>query len=175
MSELHRHSPIPFAAKFYSGMSLIAMRNLEISLTIQDTELSRQPAWPLSRPRTRRLIAAALPANCYSAALTLVLVGRAHSRRLNQEYRGRDYATNILTFTYTGLPQLHADLVFCHPVVTQEARAQKRSVDHHAAHLLVHGVLHACGLDHDRASDAAQMESLEIAILKRFRIPNPYR
>jgi len=150
------------------------MRTPTIRLVIQDLESSPPVTWPLSRPRTRRLIAAALPAGCQSAAVTIALVGRAIGRKLNRDYRGKDYATNILTFTYTGLPQLQADLVFCHPVVIQEAHSLQRSVDHHAAHLLVHGILHACGLDHDHDADAAQMESIEIAILKRFRIANPY-
>jgi probable rRNA maturation factor len=108
------------------------------------------------------------------AEITVVVMGTAKARRLNRDYRGQDHATNILTFPYTPAPMLSADLLLCMPVIKAEARQQGKRLDHHAAHLIVHGVLHASGMDHQRKSDAEAMEWLETAILGRFRIPNPY-
>ena len=130
--------------------------------------------WPLSRPRIRRLIQASLPSACRSAEITIRVVGRPEGKALNTMYRGKSYATNILTFPYDAPPQLRADLVLCLPVILAEAKQQKKALDHHCAHLLVHGVLHACGLDHEESSAAEAMEALETAILRRFRIANPY-
>lgn len=129
---------------------------------------------PLSRPRLRRLIAAALPKPCKSAAITVVIVGAAEGKVLNAAFRHHNHATNVLTFPYQLLPHLQADVVLCHPVVVREAKAAKKPLEHHYAHLVVHGVLHACGLDHQSDREASHMEALEIAVLKRFRIPNPY-
>ena len=134
----------------------------------------RATSLPLSRPRLRRLILASLPERCVSAQITLAVLGAAEARRLNAEFRQKDYATNILTFDYRGLPHVQADLVICHPVVVQEANAAEKPLDHHYAHLIVHGVLHACGMDHQSDRDAQRMEAREIALLQRFRIPNPY-
>ena len=133
-----------------------------------------QDDWPLSRPRIRRLIQASLPSACRSADITVRIVGRKEGKLLNTTYRGKSYATNILTFPYDAPPQLRTDLVLCLPVILAEAKQQKKAPDHHCAHLLVHGVLHACGLDHDESSAAEAMEALETAILRRFRIANPY-
>jgi probable rRNA maturation factor len=130
--------------------------------------------WPLTRPRVRRLIAASLPPDCGSAELTIAAVSNAQGRSMNRAFRRKDYATNILTFGYEAAPDVRADLVLCPSVIRREARAQGKSYEHHLMHLLVHGVLHACGLDHMRASQARQMEALEIAILRRFRIADPY-
>ena len=142
---------------------------IEFHLQIQsDSEL------PLTRPRIRRLVTASLDARVQYAELTLVFLNRAKARSLNRDFRKKDYATNVLTFAYEGPPRLAADLVFCTPVVREEARAQKKTFEHHLAHLIVHGCLHACGLDHQDDAEADAMEALEARILKRFRIPNPY-
>jgi probable rRNA maturation factor len=101
-------------------------------------------------------------------------MGTAKARKLNRDYRGQDHATNILTFSYGQAAGLFADLVLCLPVMRTEARQQNKRLDHHAAHLIVHGVLHASGMDHQRKEDADAMEWLEAAILSRFRIPSPY-
>lgn len=130
--------------------------------------------WPLSRPRLKRLILASLPADCTAATLTIAVVGQAEGRRLNREFRSKDYATNILTFPYAGTPDVQADLVICLPVAKAEARTQRRPLDHHLAHLVVHGTLHACGMDHEDDAEAEQMEALETAVLRRFRIADPY-
>jgi probable rRNA maturation factor len=129
---------------------------------------------PLTRPRIRRLLSASLDARVQYAELTLVFLNRAKARSLNRDFRKKDYATNVLTFAYEGPPRLLADLIFCTPVVREEARAQKKTFEHHLAHLIVHGCLHACGLDHQDDAEADAMEALEARILKRFRIPNPY-
>ena len=145
-----------------------------LRLSVQFSKGAKTAHWPLSTPRMRRMILAALANRCVSAELTVMIVGEAEGRQLNAAYRKKDYATNVLTFDYTPPPAVLADLVICLPVVNKEARAQKKSLDHHAAHLLIHGSLHACGLDHLNDQEAEQMEALEIEILRRFRIANPY-
>jgi len=109
------------------------------------------------------------------AELTLRFVGAAEARRLNREFRGRDYATNVLTFDYQHAPVVVADIVLCVPVVRREAREQRKGFREHVAHLVVHGVLHAQGHEHDRASDAKRMEAREVWILAGLGIDDPYR
>jgi probable rRNA maturation factor len=108
-------------------------------------------------------------------ALTLRIVDSREGRRLNHDFRHKDYATNVLTFVYGREGDtLQGDVVLCAPVVKREAREQKKPLAHHYAHLLVHGLLHLQGYDHERARDAKRMEALEVAILERLSIPNPY-
>ncbi len=126
---------------------------------------------PMTRDRLRRLALAALERD---ASLTVRFVGEAEGRELNRQYRGRDYATNVLTFPYDTPGRLEADIVICVPVVRAEARAQRKRLDDHLAHLLVHGVLHAQGHDHEDEEQARRMEAAEVAILRRFRIADPY-
>lgn len=145
-----------------------------LSLSVQFGKGVDASRWPLSVPRMRRMLLAALSSRCDRAELSVMIVGQAEGRRLNADYRKKDYATNVLTFDYTPPPNVMADLVICLPVVSKEARTQKKAFDHHAAHLLIHGSLHACGFDHLNDRDADQMEALEIEILRRFRIANPY-
>ena len=109
------------------------------------------------------------------AEITLRFVGAAEGRRLNHDYRGRDYATNVLTFGYATTPAIQADIVLCVPVIRREAREQRKHYRDHLAHLVVHGVLHAHGYDHDHAARARTMEGLEAAILARLGLPDPYR
>src|SRR5204862_8299806 len=96
-------------------------------------------------PADRRLRAWARAALARAGEVTLRVVGAAEGRRLNREFRGRDYATNVLTFVYSKRP-LAGDIVICAPVVAREARAQGKAVDAHYAHMLVHGLLHLQGL-----------------------------
>jgi probable rRNA maturation factor len=135
----------------------------------------RAGAAPADRAQLRRWILGALDRD---AALTLRLVGSREARALNAQYRGRDYATNVLTFAYDapapGAP-LEADIVVCLPVVAREARVQRKPPRDHFAHLVVHGVLHAQGMDHEDEADAYAMETRETAVLRRFRIADPYR
>jgi len=110
------------------------------------------------------------------AEITLRVVNQAEGRNLNSAFRGKDYATNVLTFVYhePGSPFLQGDLILCAQVVAREAREQGKPIEHHYAHLTVHGVLHLAGLDHVRPRDAEKMEALEVAILQRLKVPNPY-
>jgi probable rRNA maturation factor len=100
-------------------------------------------------------------------------VGEAEGRRLNREFRGKDHATNVLSFVYEAKP-LAGDIVICAPVVAREAREQGRDVAAHHAHLLVHGLLHLQGFDHERDADAKRMERHERRLLARLGFDDPY-
>ena len=153
----------------------------ELSLSVQyGVEEARLPRWRLRRWAERALGAAyedGLVA--FSAAeLSLRLVGAAEGRRLNRDFRGRDYATNVLSFPYEPLPgeksRLLGDLVICAPVVAREAREQGKALRDHYAHLTLHGVLHLLGYDHIEDADAERMEALETRLLSRLGIADPY-
>jgi probable rRNA maturation factor len=127
---------------------------------------------------------AALGRRAHNREVTVRVVGRAESRRLNARYRGKDYPTNVLSFPAPALPEppgqsAHprplGDLVICPHVLRAEARQQKKSLRAHWAHLVVHGALHLIGYDHERMADARRMERREIGILRRLGFPNPYR
>ena len=109
------------------------------------------------------------------AEVAVRIVDEAEARRLNHGYRGKDYATNVLTFDYAREPVLVADIVLCAPVVEREAGGFGLPLADHYAHLVLHGVLHARGFDHERASDARRMERLEAELLARLGIADPYR
>lgn len=128
------------------------------------------------RAQVRRWVSAALAAARWRGAAELVVrfVDSREARALNRAYRGRDYATNVLTFVHQDVDPVQADIVLCQTVLEREARTQKKPVRDHMAHLVVHGVLHALGYDHEEARAALEMEALEGTILARFRIPDPY-
>ncbi|MCW5592135.1 MAG: rRNA maturation RNase YbeY [Burkholderiales bacterium] len=127
-------------------------------------------------PGDARLRAWARAALSKPAVVTLRYVAATEGRRLNREFRGKDYATNVLTFIYGRDPAgaLSGDVVICAPVVAREAREQGKEIDAHHAHLLVHGLLHLQGHDHERRAEAARMERLEREILARLGFPDPY-
>ncbi len=103
------------------------------------------------------------------------VVGEPEGRALNLRYRGKDDATNVLTFDYALKPVVMADLVLCGPVVEREARQQSKSLRAHYAHLLIHGTLHAQGYDHEgNQGQALEMEALEILLLAALGFDNPY-
>ncbi|HXD42320.1 MAG TPA: rRNA maturation RNase YbeY [Ramlibacter sp.] len=109
------------------------------------------------------------------AEVTVRVVGEAEAREMNLQYRGKDYATNVLTFDYASEPVVMADLVLCGPVVEREAREQRKTLQAHYAHLLVHGTLHAQGYEHERGQrQALEMEALEILLLGSLGFVNPY-
>jgi probable rRNA maturation factor len=109
------------------------------------------------------------------AEITVRIVGEDESRALNKDYRHKDKPTNVLTFNYAQTPTVMADIVICAPVVAEEARAQGKTLAAHYAHLLVHGVLHAQGWDHETSlADAKAMEAREIEILTGLGLPDPY-
>jgi probable rRNA maturation factor len=124
-------------------------------------------------PSDRRLRAWAVNALARAATVTLRYVGEAEGRRLNRAYRGRDYATNVLTFVYADRP-LAGDVVICAPVVAREARSQDKEIAAHHAHMVVHGLLHLQGFDHERPAEAGSMEARERRILARLGFPDPY-
>jgi probable rRNA maturation factor len=109
-----------------------------------------------------------------SARITLRVVGAREARRLNHRYRGRDYATNVLTFVYPEKRALAGDIAICAPVVAREARECGLGREAHYAHLVVHGMLHLQGFDHDNPRDARRMERLEVRILARLGFADPY-
>lgn len=123
------------------------------------------------RAQVRRWVRAALLAD---AVVTVRFVEAIEGRALNAEFRGKDYATNVLTFVYDDEQPRAGDIVLCAPVVRKEADAQGKTLAAHYAHLVVHGMLHLQGFDHERAADAAAMEPRETAILARLGLPDPY-
>jgi len=125
----------------------------------------------LPRHRVARWLRAALER---PAQITVRIVGEAEGRALNRDYRGKDGATNVLTFDYQRVPVVVADLVLCAPVVAREAKSQGRSLAAHYAHLVLHGALHAQGYDHEEAQAAEAMESRESELLLAFGLPDPY-
>ena len=110
--------------------------------------------------------------------LTIRLVDRDEASALNQRWRGINEATNVLSFPATDVehaaPDLLGDLVLCIPVLEAEARAQGKSLETHAAHVVVHGVLHLLGFDHEQESQAQEMEDMERAVLAKMGYPDPY-
>ena len=132
----------------------------------------------------RRWVAAALASRILEADLAIRIVGTKEGRALNRHYRGKDYATNVLSFPAemtagVKLPKgvklpLLGDIVLCAPVIAREAKEQKKPVAAHYAHLTVHGVLHLLGWDHQDAREADCMEALEREILGGLGIDDPY-
>jgi probable rRNA maturation factor len=127
----------------------------------------------LSRASVARWVKAALFAD---AELTIRFVDADEGRTLNRTYRGKDYATNVLTFAYAESADdpVSGDLILCCPVIEREADEQRKVLEAHYAHLIVHGVLHAQGYDHDNDADAHEMETIETDVLARLGYPDPY-
>ncbi|MCJ0761808.1 rRNA maturation RNase YbeY [Variovorax terrae] len=135
------------------------------------------PGAPAHRALLKRATVAAWVGHALAAPgeIGVRIVGEDEGRALNLQYRGKDYATNVLTFDYAQEPVVMADLVLCAPVVEREAREQGKTLEAHYAHLLVHGTLHAQGWDHEtHERDALEMEALEILLLGALGYGNPY-
>lgn len=160
---------------------------IDLSLSIQyATPMPELPRWRLRRWVQRTLDTALADetsaagresqTGISAAALTLRFVDAEEGRLLNQQFRERDYATNVLTFEYGIDPggTLAGDIVLCVPVLEAEAKEQAKTLLDHAAHLTVHGVLHSLGYDHLEPDEAQAMEALETRILAAMGIANPY-
>lgn len=141
----------------------------ELQLSLQFADARHRALLP--RHRVARWLRAALERD---AELTVRVVDAAEGRTLNRLYRGKDYATNVLTFDYAHAPVVVADLVLCAPVLEAEAHAAGVALEAHYAHLLVHGTLHAQGWQHERAREARAMQARERAVLAALGVADPY-
>lgn len=124
-----------------------------------------------SKRSLRTWCKAALLSDCEVA---LRIVGTREAEHLNAQFRGKAYPTNVLTFVYATGATCVGDLVLCAPVVKKEARLQGKPARGHWAHLVVHGMLHLQGFDHERPADARRMERRETQILAELGYPDPY-
>ena len=147
----------------------------KLSLTVQYPDARLETI--ATRARVRRWVQAALLG---PAEINVRFVDAAEGQALNRDYRAKDYATNVLTFAYNEGEELgideavQADIILCTDVLEREALEQKKTVEEHTAHLVVHGVLHAQGYDHEHEEEAGEMENLERDILEALGYPNPY-
>ncbi len=147
----------------------------KLALTVQYPDARLEASIP--RPKVRRWVQAALLG---PAELTVRFVDADEGRALNRDYRAKDYATNVLTFAYNEGEELaadeptRADIILCTDVLEKEAAEQQKTVEEHTAHLVVHGVLHAQGYDHEHEEEAGEMEQLERDILESLGYPDPY-
>ncbi|TPW00967.1 MAG: hypothetical protein FD124_3836 [Alphaproteobacteria bacterium] len=145
-------------------------RRPELNLSVQHAV--RHAAAPL-RPQVLRWLRAAQER---PATVSVRFVDAEEGQALNRDYREKDYATNVLSFVYDSGPTVAGDLVICIPVVLREAAEQGKAVEAHFAHLVVHGMLHLQGYDHETgARDARRMEAREREILAGLGFPDPYR
>ncbi|MBY0267149.1 MAG: rRNA maturation RNase YbeY [Burkholderiales bacterium] len=138
-------------------------------ITVQNASTARNVP---TAARIRRWARAALAAE---AQVTIRIVGATEGRLLNRSYRRKDYATNVLTFVFRDHAPLAGDIALCAPVITREARAQRKPVAAHYAHMVVHGLLHLQGYDHESENDARVMERRERTLLAAFGYPDPYK
>jgi probable rRNA maturation factor len=174
-------APAPSSTVAVAGASLphavARQRSREgVQLDLQ----KRVHAWAPRRADIAAWASAALGRRAANAELSVLLVGRAEGRKLNAQYRGKDYATNVLSFPAASLAAANdeathlGDLVICPPVLRSEALEQRKTLRAHWAHLVVHGSLHLIGYDHERDVDARRMERREVAVLRRLGFTNPY-
>lgn len=146
-----------------------ATRSPRLRLSVQYAVRSRRLP---SRAQLRRWAYAALECD---AQVTVRIVGDAEGRALNRHFRGKNRPTNVLTFVMGQRPQLEGDLALCAPVIAREARDQRKRVEAHYAHLVVHGILHLQGYDHEHEREAREMEQRETRIVTRLGFPDPYQ
>jgi len=158
---------------------LMAVERPTLSLSVQyGMPVPMLPRWRLRRWVERAIACARSEGHdgFIRVQIGLRLVDAEEGQTLNRDFRGRDYATNVLTFEYGVDPEgiIQGDIVLCVPVWLCEANEQGKPPLDHAAHLIVHGVLHALGYDHIEADDAQRMETLETRILASMGLPDPY-
>ena len=168
-----RTSATPIASATHEPRGATQRRAPHLALAVQNASRARD--LPASSTLRRWL----LRALDRDAEVTVRFVGATESRALNAAYRGRDHATNVLTFRYDGRRRSRAaalagDIVLCVPVLRREARAQRKRFRAHCAHLVIHGALHLEGYDHGSAKDAKVMEALEVEVLASLGYDNPY-
>jgi probable rRNA maturation factor len=157
------------AKKKVTAKSAAPALSLSVQYACNDDELSLLP----SRPQVRRWVKKALEGS--SAEVTVRFVDAEEGQMLNREYRHKDYATNVLSFPYVPNPEMAGDLVLCLPVMVKEAAEQQKPTEAHFAHLIVHGMLHLQGYDHETSeADAEIMEAREREILAALGYPDPY-
>ena len=158
--------------------------SLDIAVLVEDL------AWQKRLPRLQKKIVTAVETGLLAQnklrlkhdryELSVVLTNDAKIKTLNKQHRGKNTATNVLSFPQggmpvgPGLPAMIGDIVLAHGVIEAEARAEHKTFDRHFIHLIVHGVLHLCGYDHETPSQARTMEGLEKSILADLNIPDPY-
>jgi probable rRNA maturation factor len=153
----------------------MSAKNHKLNLTVQYPDDRIEPT--VTRQMLKRWVQGALLG---PAELTIRFVDAEEGRKLNHDYRGKDYATNVLTFAYNEGAELdddeptEADIILCTDVLQREADEQKKTLEEHAAHLVVHGVLHAQGFDHEHEEEAEEMEELERDIMEALGYPDPY-
>jgi probable rRNA maturation factor len=147
----------------------VALAREQLTLVLQVADKSARRALP--KHRVARWLRAALMA---PAQITVRVVGSEEGQALNRDFRGKDYATNVLTFDYERKPVVVADIVLCAPVVQQEAREQGIALEAHYAHLVVHGALHAQGFDHEAEADGLAMEARESRVVVGLGFADPY-
>ena len=140
-----------------------------LTLSLQFADATDRALLP--RHHIARWIRAALDA---PGEITVRIVGADEAQALNRDYRARDYATNVLTFDYAREPVVSADLVLCAPVLQRESRELGIPLVAHYAHMLVHGTLHAQGLDHEVEAEARAMETRETALMRALGFGDPY-
>lgn len=146
------------------------MRSARISIAVSD------PLWrkvPDARALCRKAARAALRAEGREGEIAILLASDAELRALNRRFRRKDKPTNVLSFP-SGEDAMLGDVALARETIEREARAARLSVADHLTHLVVHGVLHLCGHDHKRAREAARMEGLEVTILARLGVADPY-
>lgn len=143
---------------------------LSLSVQYADPRLKEMA----TRAKLRRWIQSVLFA---PAELTIRFVEAEEGRTLNRDYRNKDYATNVLTFAYSedeASDVTQADIILCTDVLQKEAAEQNKTVEEHTAHLVIHGVLHAQGYDHENEEEAGEMEEIEVEALAKLGFDNPY-
>ena len=146
------------------------MSRPELSLSLQFADPRHKALLP--RHKVTRWMRAALE---LPGEIAVRIVDAEEGQALNKEFRGKDYATNVLTFDYSHEPVVGADLVICAEVVEREAREMGIAIADHYAHMLVHGVLHAQGYDHEEDDEAECMEARESEIMLSLGLADPYR
>jgi probable rRNA maturation factor len=147
---------------------------LDLEVQYADPRLEQE----ITEPMLQRWVQSALLG---PAELTIRFVGQEEGQSLNRTYRGKDYATNVLTFAYNEGEELgdddptQADIILCTDILQREAAEQNKTLEEHAAHLVVHGVLHAQGYDHEHDEEADEMEQFERDIMEVLGYPDPYQ